>query len=45
MSGYDSLDVFATHGLVGIWGSLAVGIFSVKDMHIGYEGVMQGHWE
>ena len=43
MSGYDdALDVFAIHGVVGIWGSLATGIFSNESLS-GTPGLLEGN--
>ncbi|BAT70820.1 ammonium transporter, Amt family [Thermosulfidibacter takaii ABI70S6] len=42
--GYDdSLDAFGVHGLCGIWGALAAGLFAVKDVG-GVAGVFQGNF-
>ena len=41
----DTLDVFGIHGLVGIWGALATGIFSNPDINPeGVGGVLYGDW-
>ncbi len=41
--GYDdSLDAFGVHGLNGIWGAIATGIFAVKSMG-GTAGVLEGN--
>lgn len=43
MSGYDdALDVFAIHGIVGIWGSLATGIFCSESLS-GTPGLLEGN--
>ncbi|MCJ7605409.1 MAG: ammonia channel protein, partial [Dehalococcoidales bacterium] len=39
----DSLDVFAVHGLGGIWGALATGIFASASIG-GAAGVIEGNW-
>ncbi len=38
----DSLDVFSVHGVGGIWGALATGIFAVSAIG-GTAGVIEGH--
>jgi Amt family ammonium transporter len=38
----DSLDVFAVHGMGGIWGALATGIFASAAVN-GTPGVIEGH--
>lgn len=39
----DSLDVFGIHGIGGIWGAVATGIFAVPAMvPAGYEGLIYG---
>jgi Amt family ammonium transporter len=38
----DSLDVFAVHGMGGIWGALATGIFASAAVG-GTAGVIEGH--
>ena len=40
----DSLDVFAVHGIGGIWGALATGIFTVSAF-AGVEGLIEGNVE
>ncbi|MBN2239770.1 MAG: ammonium transporter [Dehalococcoidales bacterium] len=40
----DSLDVFAVHGLGGIWGTLATGIFASSSIG-GVSGLVEGNWE
>jgi len=41
--GYDdSLDAFGVHGLNGIWGAIATGIFAVKSIG-GTEGALEGN--
>ncbi len=39
----DSLDVFAVHGMGGIWGSLATGIFASSAVG-GVSGLIEGNW-
>ena len=39
----DSLDVFAVHGMGGIWGALATGIFASSAVG-GTEGLIEGNW-
>jgi Amt family ammonium transporter len=39
----DSLDVFAVHGMGGIWGALATGIFATASVG-GVSGVIEGNW-
>ena len=39
----DSLDVFAVHGLGGIWGALATGIFATSSVG-GASGLIEGNW-
>ena len=39
----DSLDVFAVHGMGGIWGSLATGIFATSSVG-GVSGLIEGNW-
>jgi Amt family ammonium transporter len=43
--GYDdSLDVFGVHGMAGIWGAIATGIFAVKGYGIeGEGGLLEGN--
>ena len=38
----DSLDVFAVHGMGGIWGALATGIFA--SLAVNLPGLMVGCW-
>lgn len=39
----DALDVFGLHGIGGIWGAIATGIFAVPGMvSVGYEGLIYG---
>ncbi len=40
----DALDVFAVHGIGGIWGALATGIFTVSAM-TGVPGVVEGSFD
>ena len=41
--GYDdSLDVFGVHGMAGVWGALATGIFAVKEIG-GTDGLLAGN--
>jgi len=40
----DSLDVFAVHGMGGIWGALATGIFASSEIG-GAPGPIEGNWE
>jgi Amt family ammonium transporter len=41
----DSLDVFACHGLGGIWGALATGIFATVAVNSGgADGLLLGNW-
>ncbi|MFA6710566.1 MAG: ammonium transporter, partial [Candidatus Methanomethylophilaceae archaeon] len=40
----DALDVFGVHGIGGIWGSIATGIFALPAMvPAGYEGLIYGN--
>jgi Amt family ammonium transporter len=39
----DSLDVFAVHGMGGIWGALATGIFTTSSVG-GVSGLIEGNW-
>jgi Amt family ammonium transporter len=39
----DSLDVFAVHGMGGIWGALATGIFASSSVG-GVPGLIEGNW-
>ena len=41
----DSLDVFAVHGIGGIWGALATGIFTVSVFTGGVKGLVEGNIE
>ena len=42
----DALDVFAVHGIGGIWGALATGIFADSSINgIGNDGLLQGNAE
>jgi len=38
----DSLDVFAVHGMGGIWGALATGIFASSSVN-GISGLIEGN--
>jgi len=38
----DALDVFAVHGVGGIWGAIATGIFAVSEYTGGVEGLIYG---
>ncbi len=38
----DALDVFAVHGVGGIWGALATGLFAVGEYTGGIEGLIYG---
>jgi Amt family ammonium transporter len=40
----DALEVFAIHGVGGIWGALATGLFAVKVIG-GTAGAFEGNWE
>ena len=39
----DSLDVFACHGMGGIWGAIATGIFATSGV-AGFSGAIDGNW-
>jgi Amt family ammonium transporter len=38
----DALDVFAVHGVGGIWGALATGLFAIGEYTGGVEGLIYG---
>ena len=40
----DTLDVFAVHGVGGIWGALATGLFAVAAIG-GVSGAIEGSWD
>ncbi len=40
----DSLDVFACHGIGGIWGALATGIFATTSVNSAGSGLLDGNW-
>ncbi len=40
----ESLDVFACHGMGGIWGALATGIFATQTVNSAGSGLMDGNW-
>ncbi len=41
--GYDdALDAFGVHGIGGIWGSMAVGLFATPAVQAGYKGLIFG---
>ncbi len=40
----DSLDVFACHGMGGIWGMLATGIFATTAINAAGSGAVDGNW-
>jgi Amt family ammonium transporter len=39
----DTLDVFACHGVGGIWGSIATGLFAVGTIQVGINGAFFGN--
>ena len=41
----DALDVFAVHGVGGIWGAIATGIFAVPSLSGGVEGLIYGSFD
>jgi len=42
----DALDAFGCHGVAGIWGAIATGIFSTKSVNAsGVDGLMNGNFE
>jgi Amt family ammonium transporter len=40
----DSLDVFACHGMGGIWGVIATGIFATTAVNAAGSGGIDGNW-
>jgi len=40
----DSLDVFACHGMGGIWGAIATGIFATTMVNTAGSGAVDGNW-
>jgi ammonium transporter, Amt family len=40
----DSLDVFACHGMGGIWGAIATGIFATTAVNVAGSGAVDGNW-
>jgi Amt family ammonium transporter len=40
----DSLDVFACHGMGGIWGAIATGIFATTAINAAGSGAVDGNW-
>ncbi len=42
--GYDdALDAFGVHGIGGIWGAIATGIFATNTIQSGYSGLLNGN--
>jgi Amt family ammonium transporter len=41
----ESLDVFACHGVGGIWGALATGIFATTAVNAAGSGLLDGNWK
>jgi Amt family ammonium transporter len=42
--GYDdSLDAFGVHGIGGLWGALATGLFATASVQAGYNGLFYGN--
>lgn len=39
----DSLDVFGVHGVAGIWGAIAAGLWAVKAVNPDYSGLFDGN--
>jgi Amt family ammonium transporter len=40
----DALDVFACHGMGGIWGAIATGIFATTAINAAGSGAVDGNW-
>ncbi len=40
----ESLDVFACHGMGGIWGAVATGIFATRLVNPAASGLLDGNW-
>ena len=40
----DSLDVFACHGMGGIWGAIATGVFATTAINAAGSGAVDGNW-
>lgn len=40
----DALDVFACHGMGGIWGAIATGIFATTAVNAAGSGAVDGNW-
>ncbi|MFA5078735.1 MAG: hypothetical protein WC541_04540, partial [Dehalococcoidia bacterium] len=40
----ESLDVFACHGMGGIWGAVATGIFATTIVNPAASGLLDGNW-
>ena len=41
----ESLDVFACHGMGGMWGALATGIFATTAVNAAGSGLLDGNWK